>query len=319
MPNWVKGLEAVGEGLLRQQALGGVMYEQAAGKESARISGAIKQEEQQIEVLQLRYEQSATIAQDANQASLDNPPSYNEKGEMISGSAEFEMASRSMAQAQAAWNDLARITGMEIKDTPTDHAPTVNLIISSLEKTQKGRLSLLIKEAKSGKISGDARTTINNLTKNISGADRRKAVTDALIERLKTMDPEQYKEGASKEYGKEGWGRAAAAEVLGFLPEVAQDIANVPAAIAGGARTFWTGAPFELPYNIYETIGGVEDWRQTFGMTPRGPTTQAEAEKLYGPGAVYGGSRKPHTFMGGLISAADAEAKAKQRQGSSGL
>ena len=45
MPNWSKGLGALGEGLLRQQAIGGVMYEQAAAKESARISGAIKQEE----------------------------------------------------------------------------------------------------------------------------------------------------------------------------------------------------------------------------------------------------------------------------------
>jgi hypothetical protein len=294
------------------------MYEQAAAKESARISGAIKQEEQQIEALTARYSQAAEIAQAANEASLASPPGYNDKGEMISGAAEFEMASRSMAQAKSAWNDLARRTGMEIKDVPVDYEPTANLIISSLRKDQKGTLRLLIKEAQSGKISGKARTTINNLTKNVSGADNKKGVQDALIEKLKTMDTAQYKEGFSKEYGKEGWGRAAAAEILGFLPEVAQDIANVPAAIAGGARTFWTGAPFELPYNIYETIGGVEDWRQTFGMTPRGPTTQAEAEKLYGPGAVYGGSRKPHTFMGGLISAADAEARAKQRQGSSG-
>ena len=66
MPNWSKGLGALGEGLLRQQAIGGVMYEQAAAKESARISGAIKQEEQQIEALTARYSQAAEIAQAAN-------------------------------------------------------------------------------------------------------------------------------------------------------------------------------------------------------------------------------------------------------------
>ena len=195
MPNWSKGLGALGEGLLRQQAIGGVMYEQAAAKESARISGAIKQEEQQIEALTARYSQAAEIAQAANEASLASPPGYNYKGEMISGAAEFEMASRSMAQAKSAWNDLARRTGMEIKDVPVDYEPTVNLIISSLEKDQKGTLRLLIKEAQSGKISGTARTTINNLTKNISGADNKKGVQDALIEKLKTMDTAQYKEG----------------------------------------------------------------------------------------------------------------------------
>ena len=312
MADWSKlagrvpaALGAVEEGLLRQQALGGVMYEQAAGKESARVSGAIKQQEQQIEALQLRYEQAATIAQDANQASLKSPPSYNEKGEMISGSAEFEMASRSMAQAQAAWNDLARITGMEIKDTPADHAPTVNLIISSLEKTQKGRLSLLIKEAKSGKISGDARTTINNLTKNISGADRRKAVTDALIERLKTMDPEQYKGDGLEGVGELFTGRAATASILGFPFEMSQDIAELPGTLYGLGKSLWGGqGPYKQGYSLGQAPLGYEDWRSLFGI----------------PGAKPGGwlpDRAPQKE--GIISAADAEARAKQRQGSSGL
>ena len=106
--------------------------------------------------------------------------------------------------------------------------------------------------------------------------------------------------------GGEGIGRKAAAEVLGLIPDVAGALINLPGALWGGAKTFWTGAPFEMPYRMYEPVGGREDWRQTFGLPPQGPTTQAEAEQLYGAGAKYGGSRKPHTFTGLLTDPSQA-------------
>ena len=304
MPNWAKGLEAVGEGLLRQQALGGVMYEQAAAKESARISGAIKQEEQQIEALTARYEQAATIAQDANQASLDNPPSYNDKGQMISGGEQFAFASRAMGEAKSAWNDLAKRTGMEIKEMPVDYEPSADLIISGLRKTQQGTLRDLINEAQSGKISGPAKTTINNLMGNLD-ATSKKGVEDALIRKLKVMDPDAITSGGLDSVGELFTGRAGLASVLGFLPEMSQDIAELPGTALGIGRSLWGGqGPYKQPYSLGQAPLGYEDWRSLFGI----------------PGAKPGGwlpDRAPKKE--GLISAAEAEERANQRQGSSGL
>jgi len=300
MPNWSKGLGALGEGLLRQQAIGGVMYEQAAAKESARISGAIKQEEQQIEALTARYSQAAEIAQAANEASLASPPGYNDKGEMISGAAEFEMASRSMAQAKSAWNDLARRTGMEIKDVPVDYEPTANLIISSLRKDQKGTLRDLIAESKSGKISSDARTTINNLTKNISGADNKKGVQDALIAQLKTMDADDIPTGLAEGYGKfPRTGKSALPEYLGLFGDVGASLMNYPGQVIGSAQQWWTGEQTPPPLQINDPFMGREWWRGAFG----------DPESRYG-----GEGMSLNPFKGLITTAEEAEARANQRQ-----
>ena len=39
MANWSRALEEVGEGLIRQQELGAVMYTEAAQKEANRLAG----------------------------------------------------------------------------------------------------------------------------------------------------------------------------------------------------------------------------------------------------------------------------------------
>jgi hypothetical protein len=295
-------LGAVEEGLLRQQALGGVMYEQAAGKESARVSGAIKQEEQQIEALQLRYEQAATIAQDANQASLDSPPEYNEKGEMISGGAQFSFASRAMGEAKSAWNDLARRTGMEIKEVPVDYEPSADLIIDGLRKTQKGTLRDLIKEAQSGKISGHAKTTINNLMGNLD-ATSKKGVEEALIRKLKAMDPDEFKDkgldGAFPRTGKE-----ALPEYFGLPADVGASLLNYPGQVLGSAQEWWTGEQTPPPFQINDPFMGREWWRGAFG----------DPESRYG-----GEGMSLNPFKGLITTAEEAEARAKQRQGSSGL
>ena len=293
-------LGAVEEGLLRQQALGGVMYEQAAGKESARVSGAIKQEEQQIEALQLRYEQAATIAQDANQASLDSPPEYNEKGEMISGGAQYSFASRAMGEAKSAWNDLARRTGMEIKEVPVDYEPSADLIIDGLRKTQKGTLRDLIKEAQSGKISGTARTTINNLMGNLD-ATSKKGVEEALIRKLKAMNADDISTGIGEGLSAmPGTGKGWMAETLGIPADVGASLLNYPGQVLGAAQQWWTGQETPPPYEVGDPFMGREWWKGAFG-DPRGSKYGGEGMSL-------------NPFKGLITTAEEAEARANQRQ-----
>ena len=105
--------------------------------------------------------------------------------------------------------------------------------------------------------------------------------------------------------GGKGVGRKMAAEILGTIPDLAAAVINFPGAVYGGAKSFWTGEEEVSPYKIYDPIGGREDLRQAFGLEAQGPTTQAEAEELLGPGARYAGSRKPHDFWGKLTGSSE--------------
>ena len=136
-------------------------------------------------------------------------------------------------------------------------------------------------------------------------ATSKKGVEDALIRKLKVMDPDAIKSGGLDDVGELFTGRAATASVLGFPFEMSQDIAELPGTLYGLGKSLWGGqGPYKQGYSLGQAPLGYEDWRSLFGI----------------PGAQPGGwlpDRAPQKE--GLISAAEAEERAKQRQGSSGL
>ena len=290
MANWSRALEEVGEGLLRQQELGGVMYTQAAGKEAARVSGEAKQLESQQTALMERAKIASRHLGDINKE-LAKMPNIEPDDPILQRGIDAQ------TRAEAAWRSVYESRGMKMPDQPvTDWTTIATSVGKSFEPKELEDLVVKLKE--DPEHEGSLKS-IDLKIKEIPAfygltAPKKRQLRDKVVEIISTMDLEDIKAASkvARVPGEGGFGRQAAAQILGMPSDLASAVLNIPAGLAGAARSLWTGAPFERPYTFYDPIGGAEDWRQSFGMAPRGPKTRAEAIEMTGsPRPLYAGSR----------------------------
>ena len=114
MANWSRALEEVGEGLLRQQELGGVMYTQAAAKEAARVSGEAKQLESQQEALMERAKVASRHLEDVNKELAKADLVWDEKSGSYN-SPLWDMGIKAQQRADSAWGEVYRSRGMKMQ------------------------------------------------------------------------------------------------------------------------------------------------------------------------------------------------------------
>ena len=303
MANWSRALEEVGEGLLRQQELGGVMYTQAAGKEAARVSGEAKQLESQQTALMERAKIASRHLGDINKE-LAKMPNIDPDDPILQRGIDAQ------TRAEAAWKSVYESRGMKMPDQPVTDWTT---IATSIGKSLKPKeLEDLVVQLKKDPTHEGSLKSIDLILKGPQfvtlSKSRKKQLRDKVVEVMVTMNLEDV-QSASRANQRQMVGggiRPGVAEILSAPSEFAATLMNIPAWAYGQGRSLWSGAPFEMPYQVYEPWGGREEMRSLLGMGPsRGPATQEEAIEMYGPRPLYAGSQKPKTFMGGLISQGD--------------
>ena len=196
--------------------------------------------------------------------------------------------------------DLIEHTGIQARQPVVRDLTTFfsGVMDNWIAKNPKGDFDVM----KWGKKDGLWGDVIKRLDKSINREDAHRVWESLWNERAGKRGDKEGVVGLDYPAGGKGVGRKVAAEVLGLPSDISAGLLNLPGTIAAGARSLWTGAPYERPYTIYDPVGGREDWRQTFGLPSRGPTTQVEAEKMIGPNALYAGSRRPVDLLGRITS-----------------
>ena len=131
-------------------------------------------------------------------------------------------------------------------------------------------------------------------------ATSKKGVEEALIRKLKVMDPDAISTGIGEGYGAfPRTGKEALPEYLGAAADVGASLMNYPGQVIGSAQQWWTGEPTPPPLQINDPFMGREWWRGAFG----------DPESRYG-----GEGRSLNPFKGLITTAEEAEARADQRQ-----
>ena len=145
MANWSRALEEVGEGLLRQQELGGVMYTQAAAKEAARVSGEAKQLESQQEALMERAKLASRHLEDVNKELAKADLVWDEKSGSYN-SPLWDMGIKAQQRADSAWGEVYRSRGMKMQGKgQTDWTNIATSVAESFKHQPKKLEDLVIK------------------------------------------------------------------------------------------------------------------------------------------------------------------------------
>jgi len=299
--NWSKGLDALSQGLLRQQQIGALMYTGAAEKETARKAGELKKGENVYKALLKRAELESEHLDSLGTELAKNPPEWDEEGNMTSGAEALRLVVRQQGRADAAWRAVYESQGIKSpKPKGKDFASLAETALSRLKGQELKDLVTSLGKDKSSKRYKEAMKSVGKIVNAVGlGGTERESFREALVNELLQKDISGIK-GKMTE-GMPRSGREWAALTAGYLGDIPATLINAPGRIGAGLASMWYGNPYEAPYTVYDPIYGEEYWRRMFGMDPRGPQTQEEAEEAFPGRPFYGGVHEPHNFQGGLI------------------
>ena len=286
MANLSKGLEALSAGLLRQQQIGGLMYADASSKEAARKAGELKKNEQLYEALLEKAKAESAQSKAYAVEAAKNPIERDEDGTIISGGELWKAAALQKSVENAAWTNVYASRGAKIpKPDPVNWEEHAAIATAGFKGQELKDLVIGLNKEVSSSLHKNAMKTVNKISK-VPGLDpaSQDLLTKAIVDNLKTRDPASIKTGVLDDTGELFTGRAAAASMLGFLPEMSQDIAELPGSIWGLGKGWWGGQPPKQGYSLGQVPLGYQDWRSLFGI----------------PGAQPGGWL-PDRSPGGLI------------------
>ena len=244
------------------------MYADASAKETARKAGELKKNEQLYEALLEKAKAESAQSKAYAVEAAKNPIERDEDGNIISGGELWKAAALQKSVENAAWTNVYASRGAKIpKPSPVNWEEHAAIATAGFEGQELKDLVIgLNKEASSSLYKG-AMKTVNKISK-VPGLDpsAQDALTKAVVENLKTRDLESIETGVLDDTGELFTGRATAASVLGFLPEMSQDIAELPGSLWGLGKGWWGGQQPEQGYSLGQTPLGYQDWRSLFGI-----------------------------------------------------
>ena len=260
MANLSKGLEALSAGLLRQQQIGGLMYADASSKETARKAGELKKDEQLYEALLEKAKAESAQSKAYAVEAAKNPIERDEDGKIIAGGELWRAAALQKSVENSAWTNVYASRGAKIpKSAPVNWEEHAAIATAGLEGQELKDLVIGLNKEVSSSLYKEAMVTVNKLK--VPGLDpaSQDLLTKAIVDNLKTRDPASIKTGVLDDTGELFTGRATAASMLGFLPEMSQDIAELPGSIWGLGKGWGGGQPPEQGYSLGQTPLGYQD------------------------------------------------------------